>query len=57
MSYTPLTSIKGCGSDIEGDTFEDETEMNYGFDIIIGETNRLSDMVEDLLDFLTITII
>ena len=48
---TPLTSIKGWAQTLKGTPFEDETEMNYGLDIIIGETNRLSDMVEDLLDF------
>lgn len=48
---TPLTSIKGWAQTLKGTPVEDETEMKYGLDIIIGETNRLSDMVEDMLDF------
>lgn len=48
---TPLTSIKGWAAVLK-DTDPTETEvMNEGFEIIEKETDRLSKMVEELLDF------
>ncbi|MDY3118038.1 MAG: ATP-binding protein [Peptoniphilus sp.] len=48
---TPLTSIKGWAAVLK-DTDPTDTEvMNEGFQIIEKETDRLSKMVEELLDF------
>ncbi|ALS29995.1 two-component system sensor histidine kinase [Paenibacillus sp. 32O-W] len=47
---TPLTSIKGW-SETLSDGATDEEEMKLGFAIIQRETERLSGLVEDLLDF------
>ena len=48
---TPLTSIKGWAAVLK-DTDPTETDvMNEGFEIIERETDRLSKMVEELLDF------
>jgi len=48
---TPLTAIKGWGETLKsvGDT--DASILHKGIDIIISETERLSLLVEDLLDF------
>ncbi len=48
---TPLTSIKGWLETIQ--TIADPTDANYrkGLNIIDAETDRLYDMVEELLDF------
>lgn len=47
---TPLTAIKGWGETLKN--INNDTEIvNKGLDIIISETSRLSDMVEELLDF------
>lgn len=52
---TPLTAIKGWAetlTDLTGDGSESDPEMmQKGLHIIVGETERLSDMVEELLDF------
>lgn len=48
---TPLTAIQGWAETLRGDAGEDTELRNKGMDIIIGETKRLSDMVEELLDF------
>lgn len=48
---TPLTAIKGWGETIVqlGDSDPETTQK--GMSVIIGESQRLSDMVEELLDF------
>lgn len=48
---TPLTAIKGWGETLLGDQEMDRTTMNKGMSVIIKETERLSSMVEELLDF------
>ncbi len=56
---TPLTAIKGWAdtlNDMAGDSVRGEAEtdpemMQKGLRIIVGETERLSEMVEELLDF------
>lgn len=51
---TPLTAIKGWAETIEdsmGTPDMDETTLKRGMGVIIGETERLSVMVEELLDF------
>lgn len=47
---TPLTAIKGWGETLKNIGSDSEI-TNKGLDIIISETSRLSDMVEELLDF------
>lgn len=47
---TPLTAIKGWGETLKNIN-NDPDIRNKGLDIIISETARLSDMVEELLDF------
>ena len=47
---TPLTAIKGWAETISLETTDPET-MKKGVEVIINETSRLSDMVEELLDF------
>ena len=46
---TPLTAIKGWAETLEGG-YEEETFVK-GMKVINGETNRLEQMVEELLDF------
>ncbi|MFV0402125.1 MAG: ATP-binding protein [Oscillospiraceae bacterium] len=48
---TPLTAIQGWGETIRSDGGQDKELLDKGMTVIIGETGRLSDMVEDLLDF------
>jgi len=56
---TPLTAIKGwadtlndiVGESISGQSEADPETMQKGLRIIVGETERLSEMVEELLDF------
>lgn len=53
---TPLTAIKGWAETLTdmADTAEGETDpemMQKGLHVIVGETERLSQMVEELLDF------
>ena len=48
---TPLTSIKGWGETILTGGLEDKYEAEVGLKIIIKETTRLAQMVEELLDF------
>ena len=56
---TPLTAIKGWAetlSDMSADAVAEQTPadpvmMQKGLHIIVGETERLSEMVEELLDF------
>ena len=47
---TPLTAIKGWGETLLGAEGDKET-MVRGMSVILGETDRLSGMVEELLDF------
>ncbi|MGF0039297.1 sensor histidine kinase [Peptoniphilaceae bacterium SGI.131] len=47
---TPLTSIKGWSITLQDDSIDRETVLE-GLGIIEKEADRLSDMVEDLLDF------
>ncbi len=47
---TPLTAIKGWGETLKNINGDPDL-TNKGLDIIISETSRLSDMVEELLDF------
>jgi signal transduction histidine kinase len=46
---TPLTAIKGWAETLSID--HDEQTMNKGIRVIVNETERLSQMVEELLDF------
>lgn len=48
---TPLTAIQGWGETILYDQGEDKELLDKGMGVIIGETQRLSGMVEELLDF------
>ncbi|MEG2039208.1 MAG: HAMP domain-containing sensor histidine kinase, partial [Oscillospiraceae bacterium] len=48
---TPLTAIKGWGETLLCDETIDRETMNKGMSVIIKETQRLSGMVEELLDF------
>lgn len=48
---TPLTSIRGWGETLRQVGSRDPVVFDKGMDIIIGETERLSVLVEDLLDF------
>ncbi len=47
---TPLTAIRGWGETLMGDEPEPET-FRKGMHVIMDETERLSSMVEELLDF------
>lgn len=48
---TPLTSIKGWAITLKGEVEEKDSLMDQGLDIIENESDRLSRMVEELLDF------
>ncbi|MFS8541902.1 MAG: HAMP domain-containing histidine kinase, partial [Tissierellales bacterium] len=48
---TPLTSIKGWAITLKSDEMRDKKLLMDGLDIIEKESDRLSNMVEDLLDF------
>ena len=48
---TPLTSIKGWSETLKDSEPSDGEEMKQGLSIISKETDRLSGLVEDLLDF------
>ncbi|GMG95884.1 sensor histidine kinase [Tepidimicrobium xylanilyticum] len=48
---TPLTSIKGWAITLKSDNTRDEELLVDGLDIIEKESDRLSNMVEELLDF------
>lgn len=47
---TPLTAIKGWGETVVG-SMDDPKLVKKGIEVIIGEAERLSVIVEDLLDF------
>lgn len=48
---TPLTAIKGWGETIITGSFEDKEEIEKGLKVILRETDRLKNMVDELLDF------
>lgn len=48
---TPLTAIKGWGETVLTTGSQDTETMQKGMRVIISETERLSQMVEELLDF------
>ncbi|HBL41029.1 MAG TPA: sensor histidine kinase [Ruminococcaceae bacterium] len=48
---TPLTAIKGWGETIIQLADTDPETTSKGMSVIVGESQRLSDMVEELLDF------
>lgn len=48
---TPLTSIKGWAITLKNDSFIDRELIQDGLEIIESESDRLSKMVEELLDF------
>lgn len=48
---TPLTSIKGWALTLKIKEFTDPVKREEGLDIIVQESGRLSEMVEELLDF------
>ncbi|WMJ80001.1 ATP-binding protein [Clostridium sp. MB40-C1] len=48
---TPLTSIKGWTVTLKTGDLQDNEELVWGLDVIEKETDRLTDMVEELLDF------
>jgi signal transduction histidine kinase len=48
---TPLTAIKGWGETILSTGTSDKETLEKGMGVIIDETERLSGMVEELLDF------
>ncbi len=48
---TPLTAIKGWSETLRDDALRDEDLLRKGLEVISSEAERLSGMVEDLLDF------
>lgn len=48
---TPLTAIKGWGETLRDAGAGDQELVQKGMQVILGETERLSSMVEELLDF------
>lgn len=48
---TPLTAIQGWGETIRSEGSSDPELLDKGMNVILGETQRLSSMVEELLDF------
>lgn len=48
---TPLTAIKGWGETILEDPIKDENLTKKGLSVIINESERLTKLVEELLDF------
>jgi len=48
---TPLTAIKGWGETLMTAGPDDRELTDKALNVIVGETGRLSDMVEELLDF------
>lgn len=48
---TPLTAIKGWSDTLREDGLDDRELAMKGLEVISGETDRLSNMVEELLDF------
>lgn len=48
---TPLTSIKGWAITLQSENFQQKEMLNSGLGIIEKESDRLTSMVEELLDF------
>ena len=48
---TPLTSIKGWAITLQGENFQQKEMLSDGLTIIAKESDRLTQMVEELLDF------
>lgn len=48
---TPLTSIKGWAITLQNESFQQKETLNDGLNIISKESERLTHMVEELLDF------
>ena len=48
---TPLTAIKGWGETVKMSVGEDDDVVRHGLEVILGEADRLSGLVEELLDF------
>ncbi len=48
---TPLTAIKGWGETIRSEKDSDNEIVEKGIDVIVNESERLTDLVEELLDF------
>lgn len=48
---TPLTAIRGWGETVKMSIGSDDELVRRGIDIVLGETDRLSNLVEELLDF------
>lgn len=48
---TPLTAINGWGETLLGDTSNDPVQLRRGVGIILKESRRLTNMVEELLQF------
>ncbi len=48
---TPLTAIKGWGETVRLSVGEDDEIVRHGVDVMLSEAERLSGLVEELLDF------
>jgi len=48
---TPLTAIRGWGETAKMSVGVDEVLVNRGLDVVLSEADRLSSLVEELLDF------
>ena len=48
---TPLTAIKGWGETVKLSVGEDNDVVRHGLEVMLGEADRLSGLVEELLDF------
>ncbi len=48
---TPLTAIRGWGETAKMSVGADDELVNKGLDVVLGEAERLSGLVEELLDF------
>ncbi len=48
---TPLTAIRGWGETVKLSIGSDDELVHRGIDIVLDETDRLSNLVEELLDF------
>ncbi len=48
---TPLTAIRGWGETVDMSIGNDDELVKRGVDVILSETDRLSKLVEELLDF------
>ena len=48
---TPLTAIKGWGETIRSVKDSDSEMLEKGIDVIVNESERLTELVEELLDF------